>query len=139
MAIVTNLMYLSPGDIVANTAQVYRVQRVKQVKATCLGMDGQMWDIRIDSPTLREATEDEKRAFNEKHPINAAPTLRLGNFVRFTGNHAVKFPGVYVVIKDKGTSVSLVKAGGNLQGQYFATVLTALIEKVEEPVKLQNV
>lgn len=127
---------LFPGDIARGAnGKLYEIVKTKQIKAVCRDESGQLWDVRMTG--LKEATPDEKERFKlhaAKNGVADNPEpMRLGHVVRFKGASAVKFPGLYVVIKDKGPSeVSLVKLGGDLQSKYFATVITSNLEHVAE-------
>jgi hypothetical protein len=137
---VTSFPALFPGDYATSitTGTVYRVEKIKQIKAVCADVRGQLWDVRM--PNLREATPEEAAEFERLSPKVETEKFRLGHVVRFKGAGASKYPGYFVVIKEKGDAeVSLVQAGGTLTSRYFPSVMVANLELIKEPVTIANV
>ena len=136
---VTSFPALFPGNYATSitTGTVYRIEKTKQIKAVCADVRGQLWDVRMTG--LRDATPEEKAEFERLSPKLTTEVFRLGHVVRFKGAGAAKYPGHFVVIKEKGAEVSLVQAGGTLTSRYFPTVMTMNLELVKEPVTITNV
>lgn len=137
---VESMPALFPGDIVASIASgtIYRIERTKQIKAVCADARGKLWEVRM--PGLRDATDAEKELFRSQLPDpDPREIVRIGHAVRFKGANAQKYPGTFVVIKDKDSAVSLVRLGGDISAQYMPTVPTSMLEVVKGEITFTNV
>lgn len=123
--------WITSDDIVVFQGKLYKVIKLNPANYRAIDQQGRLWNLRR-TPAVKRASDDQAKQWDTGAVMQEDPLeiVRVGSVVRWK-QPSPKTGGQFVVIKDKGGEVSLVRLGGDLQSRYFPTVPRALLTLVK--------